>query len=185
MTSNAMRVLSLACALSALAGASAGAESPTPGKPAWVFHDGVMYWPGDYSYVVRVQYNDKEGAPASGRYDVKITLTGQWGGFQPFARNWDFDTRPYAYLTFALKPTIANQALKLYFEKVGDVPVGNPVDPLKYGPAPQPGVWATYKVPLADLGLSGIRVYKFAIQDQTGLASNVFYLNDVGFLPPD
>jgi len=73
----------------------------------------------------------------------------------------------------------------VFFQKVGDVPVGKVVNPLDYGPAPVVGQWTTYKIPLVDLGVSGIRIYKFAIQDQTGLDNNTFYLDDVGFLPPD
>jgi hypothetical protein len=56
---------------------------------------------------------------------------------------------------------------------------------MKYGPPPVVGQWTTYKIPLTDLGVAGTHIYKFAIQDVTGLASNVFYLDDVGFLPPD
>jgi hypothetical protein len=38
---------------------------------------------------------------------------------------------------------------------------------------------------LSDLGVTGIHIYKFAIQDETGLQNNVFYLDEIGFLPPD
>jgi hypothetical protein len=47
------------------------------------------------------------------------------------------------------------------------------------------GEWGTYKIPLSDLGVLGKSIYKFAIQDQTGLPHNVFFLDDIGFLPPD
>jgi endoglucanase len=154
-------------------------------KPAWVYHDGAFLWGGDWSYNASIWYTDKDGLPAGGRYDIKVALTGAWGGFQPFARSLNFDLSPYAYLTFALKPTVANQALKLSFARRKDLPAGIAVDPLKYGPAPIVGQWTTYKIPLADAGVSGLRVLKFAISDQTGLAKNVFYLDEIGFLPAD
>jgi hypothetical protein len=82
-----------------------------------------------------------------------------------------------------MKPTVANQAAQVYFVKVGDIPVGVVVNPFngKYGPAPQAGVWGTYKIPLSDLGVQGTSVYKFAIQDQTGASRNTFYLDNIGF----
>lgn len=164
---------------------AAASRTPPAREPAWVYHKGTFYWPGDYSFSAKPFYADKTGQPVSGSKSIKVVLSGPWGGFMPFARNWDFDARPYAYLTFSLKPTLPDQKLQVFFQKVGDVPVGKVVNPLDYGPAPVVGQWTTYKIPLVDLGVSGIRIYKFAIQDQTGLDNNTFYLDDVGFLPPD
>jgi hypothetical protein len=63
------------------------------------------------------------------------------------------------------------------------------VNPANYGPAPVVGKWATYKIPLSAVltqYASGspvfeTSVYKFGIQDQTGLGSNVWYVDNVGF----
>jgi hypothetical protein len=44
------------------------------------------------------------------------------------------------------------------------------------------GKWNVYTIPLADIGVAKTKIYKFAIQDQTGLASNVFYVDDVAFV---
>jgi hypothetical protein len=148
----------------------------------WVYHDGEFAWPGDYSYVATPDYRDKSGAPLSGKYDIKITLTSKWGAWQPFATNWVFDTTPYNYLRFALKPTQPNQAAQVYFMLVGDKPVGTMVNPLKYGPPPVVGQWNVYTIPLADIGVAKTKIYKFAIQDQTGLPNNVFYVDDVAFV---
>jgi endoglucanase len=168
------------------AAANTSTAKPKPqAKPSWVYHEGEFLWAGDYSFNARPAYNDKEGAAADGRRDIKVTLTGPWGGFQPYANHMDFDLSHYAYLTFALKPTTDRQSLAVYFEKAGDTPAGVGVDPLRYGPPPVVGEWTTYKIPLADLGVAGQHVFKFAIQDKTGLANNVFYLNDIGFLPAD
>ena len=147
-----------------------------------VYHDGKFAWPGDYSFVATPDYRDTSGAPASGKYDIKVTLTAAWGGWQPFATNWVFDTTPYNFLRFAFKPTVANQQAQVYFMLVGDKPVGIGVDPFKYGPAPVPGQWGVYNIPLADIGVAKTKIYKFAIQDKTGIKNNVFYVNDVAFV---
>ena len=110
-------------------------------------------------------------------------MTGAWGGFQPYATNWSFDTTPYTYLRFAMKPTVAGQQAIVYFMLVGDKPVGVSVNVLDYGPAPVVGQWAVYTIPLSDIGVANTNIYKFAIQDQTGLSSNVVYLDDIGFVP--
>lgn len=156
---------------------------PPPPGTSWVYYDGVFDWPGDYSYVATPDYSDTSGNPLTGPYDIRITLDGAWGGWLPYAKNWDFDSKGYTKLTFALKPTVANQVWHVYFVKVGDVPVGIYLDVAQYGPAPVPGKWATYTVPLADLGVLGTDIYKFCIQDQTGLSRNTWYVDNVGFAP--
>ncbi len=172
--------------------APAGVITPPPPPPQpsgntfWVYRYGVMNWGGDYSFGgVQINYQDTLGKPLSGAFDISVNLHGAWGGFLPYAGNtvplWAFDDSPYTYLTFALKPTRANQTAQVFFVKVGDIPVGIVVNPFKYGPAPLPGVWGTYKIPLKDLGVEKASVYKFAIQDQTGTSDNVFYLDDIGF----
>ena len=152
-----------------------------------MYYNGTFNWGGDYSFAASANYKDTSGKPLSGAYDIAVTVNSAYGGFLPYAGGtvplWNFNAAPYTYLTFALKPTVANQTAQVYFVKVGDIPVGVVVNPFsgKYGPAPQPGVWTTYKIPLADLGVKGMSVYKFAIQDQTGLGHNTFYLDNVGF----
>ena len=148
----------------------------------YVYRDGRFAWAGDYSFVATPNYRDTSGRPAHGRYDIQVTLTGAWGGWQPYATNWVFDTAPYTYLRFALKPTIVNQRAQVYFMLVGDKPAGIGVNPFNYGPAPVPGQWGVYTIPLADFGVARTRIYKFAIQDQTGLSANAFYVNDVAFV---
>lgn len=163
-------------------GAAHGANDAPGGAALVVYHDGKFAWPGDYSFVATPDYKDTSGAPEHGKYDIKVTLTGQWGGWQPFAPGWVFDTSPYNYLQFAFKPSAANPAIQVYFMLVGDKPVGISVDPFKYGPAPVPGKWGLYTIPLADIGVARTKIYKFAIQDQTGTKDNVFYVNDVAFV---
>jgi hypothetical protein len=175
------------------AGAKPDAASGSGGSGAtfWVYDDGVFNWGGDYSFAATPNYKDTAGAPEDGPFDIAVTVTGAWGGFQPYAGGtvptWDFDDAAYTYLVMDLKPTVDNQSWNCLFHAVGDVQIGNGVDILDYGPKPTKGVWAHYKIPLKDLGVydngaptySG--VYKFFIQDQTGLASNVFYVDKLGF----
>ena len=39
-----------------------------------------------------------------------------------------------------------------------------------------------YTIPLGDIGVAKTKIYKFAMQDQTGLSNNVFYVDDVAFV---
>lgn len=178
----ALLLIGSAAAAAAAAGAAYAAAETGDAATFWVYHDGVFRWPGDYSFVAVPDYKDVSGGPQHGKYDIKVTVTSPWGGWQPYAANWKFDTSPYNFLRFSLKPTVANQSAQVYFMRVGDKPVGTGVNPFKYGPAPVVGQWNVYTIPLADIGVAHTQIYKFAIQDKTGLATNVFYVDDVAFL---
>ncbi len=183
--------LAATCAATSITVAAAsGTTTPPPPPPpppvagtSWVYYNGVFDWPGDYSFVATPDYADTSGAPLSGPHDIKVTLTSAWGGWLPYALNWSFNSNGYTKLTFALKPTVANQKWNVYFVKVGDIPVGISIDASNYGPAPVVGKWATYTVPLSALGVLGTDIYKFCIQDQTGLSNNTWYVDNVGFEP--
>ena len=179
-TTLAMLVCAMGCELTV---PKAMADTGGRRSPVFsVYQDGEFAWPGDYSFVATADYRDTSGAPPHGRYDIKVTVTARWGGWLPYATNWVFDTTPYNYLRLALKPTVANQKAQVYFMLVGDKPVGIAVDLFKYGPAPVMGQWAVYTIPLADIGVARTTIYKFAVQDQTGLGHNVFYIDDVAFV---
>jgi hypothetical protein len=160
------------------------------------YHNGKI-WAGDYSYALAsLDYADKVGNP--GGLDIAVT-SNAFGAWQPFMCSgagvplagckalWVYSTAGFTKLTFKLKPTQANQIWQVQFVGVGDValPFSCTVQVTpKYGPAAQVGTWATYTIPLADLCVGGGKdVYKFAIQDQTGRANNLWYVNDVGFAP--
>jgi hypothetical protein len=181
--------LAAKCAPTTITVASGTTPPPPPPPPppvsgtSWVYYNGVFDWPGDYSFVATPNYADTSGAPLSGPHDIKVTITSPWGGWLPYAKNWNFNSSGYTKLTFALKPTVANQKWDIYFVKVGDIPVGISVDPTKYGPAPVVGKWATYTIPLADLGVLGTSIYKFCIHDQTGMSNISWYVDNVGFEP--
>jgi hypothetical protein len=161
---------------------AATASAPPASGTSWVYYNGTFDWPGDYSFVATPDYSDTSGGPLSGAHDIKIT-SAPYGGWLPYAQNWDFNSAPYTKLTFSLKPTHSGQAWQVYFVKVGDIPVGISVNVSNYGPAPVAGQWATYTIPLRDLGVLGQPIYKFAIQDQSGVSGNVWYVDNVGFVP--
>jgi hypothetical protein len=180
-------------------GTSGGGGSTSTAGTFWVFQNGVFNWGGDYSSNATPNYKSTAGTPESGSYDIAVSVTGAWGLFQPYAGgtvpNWNFDASGYKYLTVDLKPTVASQVWQIYFMQVGDKQImnanGTPevVNPTAYGPAPVVGQWATYKIPLSAVltqhssgsAVLATAVYKFAIQDQTGRSSNLFYVDNLGF----
>jgi hypothetical protein len=161
--------------------------SPPATLDAPVYDGGKFYWAGDYSYPnpgtnILINYADVLGEPLSGACDISVQLVnGTWGAWQPYAPGDSFGTAGYSHFCFSLRPTQALQKWSTQFLYVGDKPVGISVDVSKYGPAPQLGVWGNYKIPLSDLGIANAFIYKFAIQDQTGLANNTWYVDNVGF----
>lgn len=161
---------------------AAGAPPPTASGTSWVYYNGTFDWPGDFNFAAAGDYSDSSGGPLSGGHDIKMTSS-PYGGWLPYAQNWDFNSAPYSKLTFSLKPTRSGQTWQVYFVKVGDIPVGISLDVSRYGPTPVAGQWATYTVPLQDLGVLGKPIYKFAIQDQSGAGGNVWYIDNVGFVP--
>jgi hypothetical protein len=158
-----------------------------PAGVFWVYYNGQFNWQGDYSFGTgSINYQDTAGKPLSGQFDIAVPITSKWGGFQPFAPGGKFDTSPYKYLIYSLKPTVASQIFATGFAGFGDVADGNPVivaGPAgsKYGPVPEAGVWGTYKIPLVDFALSNPLILKFSIADSTGLDTNLFYVDNVGF----
>jgi hypothetical protein len=140
-----------------------GSEGPKNSQMTyWVYHAGEYAWSGDYSDVT-VNYRDKAGAPASGRYDIAVTAANldmaRLGAAyaQPFsgpptAPLYALDIGAFKYMVLDLKPTKPNQTWRL--DIISRLPQGDVYNnaavelPGNYGPAPVVGEWATYKVPL-------------------------------------
>jgi hypothetical protein len=170
--------------------AATPAPTPTPTVPpaGWVYYNGVFAWAGAYNFLATVNYADKAGAAPGNYADAAITITGQWGGWQPFAPGNAFDTTPYKSLVLSLKPTKANQCWATGFDAAGDTKDGNPVTfagpgITTYGPVPQVGVWGNYVIPLSAFALTNRTVFKFSVADCSGNATNLFYATAVGFAP--
>jgi len=177
------------------ASAPAGACTSTPPSTAisWVYHAGKLLWGGDWSFAATISYTDTSGVPIEGCCDILMTNQ-QWGGWQPYINancqstpSLCFNTTPYKYLIFSAKPTVANQKFKADVLSQGDTKDGIELDDLgpycSGGDTPAIGAWESCKVPLSAFNLTNPIILKFAIGDETGLASNKFYLDDVGFSP--
>lgn len=155
-----------------------------PPGASTVYADGVMGWAGDYSYPsppITIDYKDTSGAPKTGTYCIKVDPHGaQWGAWQPYANTaQSWDTTPYTSLNFDLKPTDAASVYQVQFLLAGDKPTGISVPLAKYGPKPQPGIWASYSIPLSDLGVAKTHIYKFACQDIG--SNNPWFIGNVRF----
>jgi hypothetical protein len=160
-----------------------GTSSTSP----YIYWNGVFYWGGGYSFGSGYLegYADTTGAPTKGA-DFMIQYSSS-GGWQPFAPNNAYDLRPYKYLIFEWKSSVANDPLTITSEAIGDKLVGNAVviSDSTYGPTPMAGVWGSYKVPLSAMGIgapAGIPVlYKLSIQNKSGTFARVEYFQQMAF----
>jgi hypothetical protein len=161
------------------------------GTTAWVYYNGVFNWGGDWSFAATPNYTDTSGVPIEGAYDIEVTNQ-QWGGWQPYVNagcqanptTECFATAGYNYIIFSAKPTVANQTFLVDFLSSGDTTDGVGVQTASYcsgGSNPAIGVWETCKIPLSAFKLTNPTILKFGLSDQTGLSSNHFYLDNVGF----
>lgn len=158
---------------------------PPPSTGSFVvYQNGVFNWFGDYSYPVpplTIDYKNPSGGTPSGTYCIKVDPKGsQYGAWQPFANTAQtWDTSPYNTLNFDLKPTDNTSAYQVQFLLALDKPTGVSVDLSKYGPVPKAAVWASYSIPLADMGVAKTKIYKFAIQNIGSV--NPWFVNNVIF----
>jgi hypothetical protein len=158
---------------------------------SWVYHNGKFVWTWDLSYAAQADYKDTAGLPLVGAFDIALT-TQAWGAWQP-AISSDcqitvaacFNTTGYKTLIFSAKPTVAKQQFKAAILSSGDAPDGIGLDDLgpycSGGDNPPIGQWETCAVPLSAFKLTNPIILKFSIGDETGLARNKFYLDEVGF----
>lgn len=151
---------------------------PPVASPGDVYVGGKFLWPGDWSSVMKVNYTDSDlaGLPC-----MSITTAAAWGEWLPYAPGQDLNIAPYTALQFDIQPLTSGQKWQIYFEKVGDLPVGVALDPSKYAAIPA-SVWTTVKMPLKDFGILGVDILKFAFQDQTGKVGVRTNLRNVRFV---
>ena len=148
-----------------------------------VYKNGVYYWDGDFNFGGFMSYADQSLAPTAAFDAMYVCLAGQ-GGWLTYAPNGTYDVTPYKFINLMLKPTTAGMAWDLTFYQVGDISVGNVgtvgiMDASgRYGAAPQVGVWGSYKIPLADLGIGpGLitNVYKFNLRAHVPVAAGAHW----------
>jgi hypothetical protein len=182
-----------------LAASSVPAFASSSSGTSWIYKDGVFSWPGDWSgSEVKLNYEDTAGDP--GTKDLAVKVDSPWGLWLPYCPQVGPDIQgykvpscnvaPYTSITMQLKATKAGQKWSLAIFKYNvtngvlkaDTMVGAVYDLTPYGGNAVVGKFVTYTVPLADMGASGLTtMYKFLLQDQTGLTGQTWYVNNVGF----
>ena len=188
-------LFAISLAASSVPAFAAGSYSGT----SWIYRDGVFSWPGDWSgSEVKINYEDTVGD--HGTKDISVKVDSPWGFWLPYCPQVgptihgykvpSCDVAPYTSITMQLKATIAKQKWSLAIFKYNitngvlkaDTVVGSVHDLTPYGGNAVVGAFVTYTVPLADLGASGLTtMYKFLLQDETGLTGQNWYVNNVGF----
>jgi hypothetical protein len=168
-------------------------------------------WNGDFSFGSNgpIDGTDRTHPEPGHTYDLKIPggRNGVGGGmaWMPVASYgtgipndsgkgpFGFDMSPYTWMTFDIWTGFPNDDYDMIFEYLGnflagtaDQGTGAYIDNV----GKVPGVvlassgWTTVKLPVAAFGQLGVKgVYKFYIRDNTGGASQDFYLDNVGFIP--
>lgn len=197
-TTGSIDLAALAKALQPYLATAAPVTTPVPAPVpatgmAVIYADGKFNWRGDFSWPsgIKINYADKD--PVTGGICGSVTNgPGAAGGWQPYAisAQQNLDLAPNKYLNVSLLATLSGQIFNCQFHTLTgpsqEVGIGNPLQVVqgKYGAALMPvGQWCTFKVPLADLGITtNTQVEKFFIQDeladQTGSA-NKWYFKDV------
>lgn len=154
----------------------------------YVYSNGTFNWTSHFSFNGTPNLNDTKGLPQGGVADIAFTLATPFGGYQPYLAT-GFDTSPYKYLIYDIKPTQSNQVIATGFDANNDVTDGNVVvvagpGITKYGPVPKAGVWASYKIPLADFNFTNKSILKFSVADGSGSpAGSIIYMDNLGFSP--
>jgi hypothetical protein len=144
---------------------SSGNEGPQAAQYAvYSYRNGKSAWGNnDLSYgSLNTNYSSTAGSPQNGPYDVSVQFIN--GGFQPAsyppqAPIWDLEIGAFNYAVVDINPgsTVANT--RPNYGTVSRLPIGDVygwhpmVNLYDYGPAPIANKWATYKVPLATLGM--------------------------------
>lgn len=144
---------------------SQGQQGPlTSNYAVYGYHNGYSNWNNynfDYGGAVAT-WDSTSGHPQGGPYDIKGDFSGGGGlnvvAGAPQAVVDDLAIGAFKYFTIDINPgpTVGYQLFLNHFTRLppGDV-LGWITVPnvFAYGPAPVPNTWATYKIPLADLGI--------------------------------
>lgn len=174
---------------------------PPPATDAYViYQNGKFNWPGDYSgNTAAIDYAHTGQALSPETECIQFTAKAPWAEWLPYshANPGPFldiskccNGKQAVSLQFMFKATLPNQSISVYAISAGDVSPPSSV-PGYHSPAGAlpVGEWIIVNIPLSLMGLganqafSGNQFYKFAIQDQTGLSANVWYVDEVVLLP--
>jgi hypothetical protein len=89
------------------------------------------------------------------------------------------DATPYTSLRFAARASAAGQRYAVYLHDGANQRLSSPRQLVNFGGEPRPDGWTVYQIPLAELGASGKGISGIIIQDATGGAQPVLYVDDV------
>ena len=144
---------------------TAGNEGPLAANVGvYAYRNGQSNWSNnDLSYGTLVEnYSSTDGNPQNGTYDISVDFIS--GGFQPAvapaqAPMWDLEIGAFNYAVIDVNPGPTVNGTQIIFGTVSRLPPGDVygwhpgLNVYDYGPAPVANTWATYKIPLAALGM--------------------------------
>lgn len=175
-------VTTITCQSQTVSLPSAPAQTPPvvslPVGVTWMYQGGQKTAWGDFSgSTTNWAYKTSSGLNGA-TTDIRVS----GGCFIPvWASNYQYPNPGYSYFLISVKPSSSNP-IGIHFEPRigGDADIYPHItltDP-KYGPAPQAGVWASYKIPLADLGVPpGTPLYKAVLACDGG----TYEFDSIGF----
>lgn len=157
--------------------------APPPPTAKWMYLNGVKTLAGDFTgggETTDYQHATTSGF-AGGTRDILISSTVPWGYFIPYwSANYRLPNPGYTQLILSLKPSVTGDTFGIHAERVGDVGLPS-IELLKYGPAAVAGKWASYVIPLKDLGVLGdATLYKIVLATHTSNA-DIWELDAIGF----
>src|SRR5437588_1301551 len=140
-----------------------------------VYTDTLQPGWANYSWSSTVNFNNST-VVHSGAGSISVTITGAWGAI--YLHHTAFDSSTYTNLTFWINGgSSGGQRLLVQAELNGTAQTpGVTLAPLAVN------AWQQYKISLAALGAANQpNLDGFWIEDQSGAAAPVFYLDDISF----
>jgi hypothetical protein len=162
--------------------------SGSPGGVTWMYLNGAKTLAGDFtgSGEATNYENSTTSGYNGGTKDILITSSVPYGYFIPYwASNYQLPNPGYTYLLLSIKPSRTGDTFGIHAERNGDSPLPGieliTAAAASYGPVAVAGQWASYKIPLRDLGVLGdATLYKVVIATHTGAADS-WELDAIGF----
>ena len=138
-----------------------------------VYSEGLQNSWSDWSYNTTRTFNYSGTYVHSGTQAISVSITNGWGALS--LHHGDIDTSAYTSLTFWINGgAVGGQQLRIYAE-LGTS--GQPFVPLA---TLAPNTWQQVTLSLATLGVASQPNFaRFSIQDRSGSAEPIFYLDDI------
>lgn len=112
-----------------------------------------------------------------------------WAPTAPFAglklqSDNAIDTTPFAYLSFAVRASKADQRLAVAMYDANNQQLASPQPLALYGGDPTPAGWKVYGIPLSDLNAANRPVRGLSIQEFSGSVQPALFIDAVSFVNP-